>query len=204
MKYVPVCVVIAIQVITIRVYSHRRRLGGNPLISNKIMLNDARKDIVFKIMNCPYSSGCLSAIADLPAWCWYEWSSQTPPGGVIPSSKDTVAVSDATTINALRFLPNQSMCLCFTTGSLELSSPSWIAVWLEKPQLYCYQILLMVSFSFLRLRHIEGTLWCLCLLNLLDFDIEHPVLWFHLHFGHWPAQNFMTCTKFASSNLLRN
>nr|CAN74822.1 hypothetical protein VITISV_034593 [Vitis vinifera] len=70
MKYVPVCVVIAIQVITIRVYSHRRRLGGNPLISNKIMLNDARKDIVFKIMNCPYSSGCLSAIADLPAWCW--------------------------------------------------------------------------------------------------------------------------------------
>lgn len=71
MKYVIVCAVIAIHIVTICVHIHRRLLKGKPLTCNKIMLNDAKKAMVLKIMYWLYAGGRVYAIMDCPASCGF-------------------------------------------------------------------------------------------------------------------------------------
>ena len=96
---------------------------GNPLMSNRMMLRDARKLMVLVTRKEVCASGLLSAIMDNPEVCgvselgagaglpsgsYFELSPHTSPGGLTPAWKAMVAISDATTINADCCLSNQS------------------------------------------------------------------------------------------------
>ncbi|GFY80534.1 hypothetical protein Acr_01g0003430 [Actinidia rufa] len=79
--YANVVDVIVTHIVMVRIHKTTRFFIGNPLTSKKIMLKEATKETVLKMLKILYSSGHPSAKIDCPAACSSLSSCQTPPGG---------------------------------------------------------------------------------------------------------------------------